>query len=87
MGIRAFCRHVSSPNVTCVSSSLRGQNSYSKHANAEVGNSLVDEMTFLIQEQLAERRFGKLVGRRAARAMYQRLRARMESSTPHYRET
>ena len=82
-----FCRHVSSPNVTCVSSSLRGQNSYSKHANAEVGNSLVDEMTFLIQEQLAERWFGKLVGRRAARAMCQRLRARMKSSTPHYRET
>ena len=47
-----FCQHITSPKTTCLASSLRGQNSYSKHSSGEVGNSLIDEMTWLLYPHL-----------------------------------
>ncbi|QDZ19667.1 GPI-anchor transamidase [Chloropicon primus] len=88
-----FCQHISSPNTTCLASSLRGQNSYSKHSSGEVGNSLVDEMTYLLHRMLTRRGRGaasswdgKLVGRDAARAMYKALHKAQKLSTPYVAE-
>ncbi len=50
-----FCQHIATPNVACLASSLRGENSYSKHGSEVVGNSLVDEMSHTLMTYLKRR--------------------------------
>ena len=43
---------VYSPNILAIGSSLRGQNSYSHHADRELGVTVVDRMSFHMLEAL-----------------------------------
>ena len=82
-----LCRHLASPNLTCLASSLRGQNSYSKTASGHVGNSLVDEMTFFLHDYLTSGGERSLFGKDAGLAMYNHLLEKQEHSTPYFRAT
>jgi phosphatidylinositol glycan class K len=82
-----LCQHISGPNTACVASSLRGQNSYSKHSNEEIGNSLVDEMTFHLFRYLSRMNKKKHVkgGEYAAMTLsqlFRELEKKLEYSTP-----
>lgn len=84
-----WCRHLSSPHVSCLASSLRGENSYSAHASRVVGNSLVDEMTYLLHLELARRARGgaggsALVDPGEGENTWRALRRRQEASTPFF---
>ena len=78
-----FCQHISTPNTGCMASSLRGQNSYSKHSNSQVGNSLVDEMTYYLFSTFSKmEKRGRDQSSNTIRQVFHVLKRKMESSTP-----
>jgi len=72
-----FCQHIDTPGVACLASSLRGQNSYSKHGSTVVGNTLIDEMSHALMTYLSKRNADTSLG-----AVFREMQRRQVLSTP-----
>jgi len=74
-----FCQYIATPNVICLGSSMRGENSYSAHINREIGNSLVDQLSYGIFQFLRKLSRGSSV---TLQQMFDHLSQVTKSSTP-----